>query len=68
MAPGGRDRGERRRGTALLLAASARLYGALLALYPKAFRAATRLAEVCNTKQRPSNHKTHCFGDVSVGK
>ena len=38
MAPGGRDRGERRRGTTLLLAASARLYGALLALYPKAFR------------------------------
>lgn len=39
MAPhdaGQRDR--RRRGTALILAASARLYGASLALYPKAFR------------------------------
>ena len=37
MAPGGGDRG-RRWGEGLLLAASRRLYGALLALYPRAFR------------------------------
>ena len=34
----GGDRGDRRRGGGLLLAASERLYGALLALYPEAFR------------------------------
>ena len=39
MAPRDEDRGDRRQGTAtLLLAASEGLYGALLALYPKAFR------------------------------
>jgi hypothetical protein len=37
MAPGGRGRGDRRRAD-LLLAASERLYGGLLALYPKSFR------------------------------
>ena len=34
----GGDRGDRRRGGGLLLAASERLYGALLSLYPRAFR------------------------------
>jgi len=38
MDPGGGGRGDRRRGSALLLSASAQLYGALLALYPRAFR------------------------------
>jgi hypothetical protein len=38
MASGDEDRRDRRRGTALILAASARLYGALLALYPEAFK------------------------------
>ncbi len=40
MIPGDEDQGNRHRrsGTDLLLAASERLYGALLALYPKAFR------------------------------
>ena len=39
MAPRDGDPGDRRRlGTNLLLAASDGLYGALLALYPKAFR------------------------------
>jgi capsular polysaccharide biosynthesis protein len=38
MASGDEDRGGRRRGKALILAASARLYGALLALYPEVFR------------------------------
>ena len=45
---GGRDR--RRRGADLLLAASARLYGALLSLYPKAFRrryASEMLGDFC---------------------
>src|SRR5918998_3432531 len=38
MAPGGGGRGERRRAVLLLLAASEWLYGALLSLYPRAFR------------------------------
>ncbi len=38
MASGGGGRGDGRRGTALLLAASELIYGALLALYPRAFR------------------------------
>ena len=38
MASNEEGRGDRRRGMALLLAASERLYGALLALYPEAFR------------------------------
>ncbi|CAA9436895.1 hypothetical protein AVDCRST_MAG82-2514 [uncultured Rubrobacteraceae bacterium] len=38
MDSGDEDRRDRRRGKALILAASARLYGALLALYPEVFR------------------------------
>jgi hypothetical protein len=38
MTPSDEDRADRRRKTARLLAASERLYGALLGLYPTPFR------------------------------